>query len=194
LQNVVFIRPLEKPLLMQLCNLAACHALPLELFPQKAFYVQNNHPMVDIHSRLMDFRPQLADLAKVCRLEDIILGCIVAPVSEENRVRSLLENLAGGLAVRSTLNPVFPSVRFINITAAGISKGTAVAALLSHLGLKKAEVVAMGDADNDLSLFAAAGFKVAMANASPHLIGQADYVTAGVEQNGVSQAIQRIFG
>jgi hydroxymethylpyrimidine pyrophosphatase-like HAD family hydrolase len=141
----------------------------------------------------MGFKPQLADLSLISLQEEIILGCIVAPVDEESRVLALLSTLKADSSFRSTVNPVFPDVRFINITALNISKGSAVSALIAHLGLKKEQVVAIGDADNDLALFEAAGLKIAMANASPRLKNCADFVTGDVDHNGVAQAISNIF-
>ena len=48
------------------------------------------------------------------------------------------------------------------------------------LGYEKRDVIAFGDSNNDLPMFQAAGFKVAMGNGSEDLKSQADYVTGGL--------------
>lgn len=194
LKNVIFRRTIDKGLLLQLCELAASQGLPLELFSEKAFFVRENHPMVNIHAQLMDIQPQLADLKVICAQEEIILACIVVPLSEEKGTMELLNPISHKLSLKSTVNPVFPYVRFINLTEANVSKGTAVTTLINYLGLRQEEVVAMGDAYNDMPLFEAAGYKVAMANAPDRLKNKADLITSDVEHNGVAEAIGRIFG
>lgn len=49
---------------------------------------------------------------------------------------------------------------------ADASKGDALAAVLRHLAIDRAETLAIGDSDSDLPIFAAAGHAVAVANAT----------------------------
>ena len=53
------------------------------------------------------------------------------------------------------------------------------------LGYEKRDVIAFGDSNNDLPMFQAAGFKVAMGNGSEDLKSQADYVTGALEDGGI---------
>lgn len=73
----------------------------------------------------------------------------------------------------------------IEITAAGVSKGSALTALGALLGLPKARILSFGDSGNDLSM-AQASFFVAMGNASPEVRAAAHAVTAPVEEDGVA--------
>lgn len=52
-----------------------------------------------------------------------------------------------------------------------------------------AQVMAIGDNDNDVSMLEAAGFGVAMGNATPAALAAADYVTLPCLENGVAAAI-----
>ena len=58
------------------------------------------------------------------------------------------------------------------------------------LGYEKRDVIAFGDSNNDLPMFQAAGFKVAMRNGSKDLKSQADYVTGALEDGGIRQALE----
>ena len=58
------------------------------------------------------------------------------------------------------------------------------------LGYEKRDVIAFGDSNNDLPMFQAAGFKVAMGNGSEDLKSQADYVTGALEDGGIRQALE----
>ena len=61
--------------------------------------------------------------------------------------------------------PTFPEVTFNNILAPGTSKGMALEALAAYLGMSLAEVMAVGDGKNDISLLSTAGLGIAMGNA-----------------------------
>jgi hydroxymethylpyrimidine pyrophosphatase-like HAD family hydrolase len=76
---------------------------------------------------------------------------------------------------------------------AGVSKGNALQALASHLGISLGEVVAIGDGSNDRSLLAAAGLAIAMGNASDEIKAVADHVTLDVDHSGVAAAIGRFL-
>ena len=56
----------------------------------------------------------------------------------------------------------------------GVSKGDALRRLAAHLNVAQAEVMAIGDQDNDASMIAWAGVGVAMGNGSPGVKDVAD--------------------
>lgn len=73
-------------------------------------------------------------------------------------------------------------------------KGTALLALLEHLGLTPDEVICFGDELNDLSMFAVAGHRIAVENARPELKALATRVAPGVEEDGVAQVLEELLG
>jgi hypothetical protein len=73
----------------------------------------------------------------------------------------------------------------------GASKGDGLLRLLRHLNVDPAQVMAIGDAENDVEMLEYVGFGVAMANATDHLKSVADHVTASNDEDGVAVAIER---
>ncbi|MBN1179371.1 MAG: HAD hydrolase family protein [Anaerolineae bacterium] len=73
----------------------------------------------------------------------------------------------------------------------GASKGAGLLHLLQRVGMSPRNVVAIGDAENDLSLLQAAEVKVAVANAIKGLKEIADYVTPEPEAAGVARFVER---
>jgi Cof subfamily protein (haloacid dehalogenase superfamily) len=71
-----------------------------------------------------------------------------------------------------------------------VSKGAALAWLGSKLAIKKAEICAFGDFDNDLSLFEAAGLNVAVENATESVKHSASFLTLSNNQDGVAWFIE----
>jgi len=71
------------------------------------------------------------------------------------------------------------------------NKGSGLASLAEHLGLTAAEVMAIGDQANDLTMLEYADTAIAMGNAIPEVKAVATAVTATNREDGVAQAIQR---
>ena len=77
----------------------------------------------------------------------------------------------------------------LEFTAEGVSKATGLQFLTQHLGLSMAQVMAIGDSENDADMLREVGFGVAMGNAYPSVKELSDAVTADNESDGVAQAI-----
>ncbi len=72
---------------------------------------------------------------------------------------------------------------------AGVSKGAGVRHAIRELGLSFHDVLALGDAENDLDLFEACGWAGCPENAVPALRERADWVFAGHDGAGIARAI-----
>jgi hydroxymethylpyrimidine pyrophosphatase-like HAD family hydrolase len=81
----------------------------------------------------------------------------------------------------------------IEISAPGVTKGTGLARLAGQLGVAPADVLALGDMPNDLSMLRWAGHGVAMANAHPAVLKAADEITAGNSEDGLAVILERWF-
>ena len=78
----------------------------------------------------------------------------------------------------------------IEINAAGVDKGKGLVALGEYLGIRREEIMACGDGDNDVRMLCEAGFGVAMANAEEQVKAAADYITDTNDAEGVAKAIE----
>lgn len=72
---------------------------------------------------------------------------------------------------------------------AGVSKGAGVRQALRTLGLSFHDVLALGDAENDIDLFEASGWRACPSNAVPELAARADWVFPGDNGRAVAAAI-----
>ena len=82
----------------------------------------------------------------------------------------------------------------VMILPTGINKASGLEAALETLHLDAAEVVAVGDAENDHAFLEACGLRVAVANALPALKEHADHVTAAGHGAGVVELIGGLLG
>ena len=79
----------------------------------------------------------------------------------------------------------------IEINAAGVNKGAGLVELGKLLGIRREEIMACGDGDNDTVMLREAGFGVAMGNAEEETKDAADYITLTNEEEGVADAIEK---
>lgn len=88
------------------------------------------------------------------------------------------------------LELIYQEETSIEITAAGIDKGKGLRVLADHINIPISQVIAVGDSGNDRTMLAAAGFPIAVANASEEIKMMAQAVTGDNDHNGVGEAIR----
>lgn len=103
-------------------------------------------------------------------------------------VASAVHQLNIALEIRIILNK-----GSLMILPAGVDKKTGLEAALVELQLAPANVVGVGDAENDASMLAACGCGAAVANALPHIKRNADLVTASAHGAGVAELIEQLL-
>lgn len=127
---------------------------------------------------------RIRPLAHAAEVDKVFLGG--PDMGELRRVCDGLANAIGEpLAVCSS------GADNLEMTAPGVSKGSAVTWLAGRLGLALSEVMVVGDSLNDLSMFELDCFKVAMANAETEILDRASFVTASHQDDGVARAVER---
>ncbi|HJG22214.1 Cof-type HAD-IIB family hydrolase [Enterococcus durans] len=82
---------------------------------------------------------------------------------------------------------------WIDISNAGVHKGTTVKELQKLLGVTKEETMAFGDGLNDIELLNAATYSFAMGNAFEETKAAANFITRSNDEQGVLQTIQKII-
>ena len=73
-----------------------------------------------------------------------------------------------------------------------INKAHAIDVLLEHLGAKKEDTIAFGDAKIDIPMLEYCEIGVSMGNGGPEILAMADMVTDDVEHDGLSNAFQKL--
>ena len=79
---------------------------------------------------------------------------------------------------------------FLEFASPRVTKGSGMAFVADHLGLRRERTVAFGDGENDIELLEWAGYGVAVANAHERVIEIADFVCPSAAEEGVAQVIE----
>ncbi len=190
----VYVKPISEELVRQIVEFAHLNEINLDLYSATHYFVERETWATDIRREFFGLQPTIVDFTKLWPKERIIKGTLVVFSAEERaKADSFYRHFNSSLSFSRTGTPAYPGVDFINVLAYGASKGKALEALASYLGIPLTEVMAIGDGANDVSLLSKAGLAIAMDNASDELKAVADYVTLDVDHNGVTAAINKFL-
>ena len=82
---------------------------------------------------------------------------------------------------------------FLEITQNGIDKAASLARLATKLNIHQSEIIAVGNANNDLSMVKYAGLGVWVENVHPELRHHADVIVASNNNDGVAEVVERFI-
>lgn len=80
---------------------------------------------------------------------------------------------------------------FLELMPKGINKAAGIAMIADYLGVKPDEVMACGDANNDIPMLEYAGLGVAVANAGDAAKAAAQFVSKSNDEDGVAYAVEK---
>jgi 5-amino-6-(5-phospho-D-ribitylamino)uracil phosphatase len=89
--------------------------------------------------------------------------------------------------------PSGESLHILELFDVSATKWSAVSRLAMQWGIQPAQVAAIGDEINDVSMIRGAGVGIAMGNAVPEVLRQARYRTARNDEDGVAAAIDHLL-
>jgi Cof subfamily protein (haloacid dehalogenase superfamily) len=94
---------------------------------------------------------------------------------------------------KGRLEVVVSKSNYLEFTNIEATKGNALKFLAVKHGIKREEIIAIGDSYNDIHMLKYAGLGVAMGNASEVVKSQADYITYTNNDDGVAHAVERFI-
>lgn len=97
------------------------------------------------------------------------------------------------LILPSQLHVVQTAPFYLEVIPNAINKGRGIQEICRALNVKPSEVIAFGDAENDIPMLQTAGVGVAMGNAAEQVKAAADMVTASNNQDGIAAALELLL-
>ena len=82
---------------------------------------------------------------------------------------------------------------FLEIVPNGVDKATSLSILAKHLSIKQEEIIAVGNAGNDLTMIEYAGLGVWVDNVNPELRHLGDCIVASNNNHGVAEVVERFI-
>ncbi|MDP4239787.1 MAG: Cof-type HAD-IIB family hydrolase [Bacteroidota bacterium] len=96
-------------------------------------------------------------------------------------------------AERTDLSVSLSKPFFLEVMPHGIDKAASIDFLAKKLGIKQSEVIAVGNAGNDLTMVQYAGLGIWVDNVTPELRPEADFIVASNNNDGVAEVVERFI-
>jgi Cof subfamily protein (haloacid dehalogenase superfamily) len=190
----VYVQLLSKGVVRQAIKFAQLNDINIDLYSTTYYFIAQETWSSKVHHDFFSLQPILVDFDNIWQRERIIkLGLVATSPREAANAEKLYLRFKDSLHFSWVRTPAFPGVDFINVVAPGVSKGKALEALASHLGISLTEVIAIGDGANDISLLSLAGLGIAMGNAPAEVKTAADYTTLDIDRGGVAAAVNKFL-
>lgn len=159
------------------------------LFTEDHWLLRNPHGgYVELEVRTVQTQPVLVDSFDPFLERAVKLVGVSGDFDRLTRCEARAKRCLDGQTTVARSQPYY-----LDITPPGTDKGVAVGELMRRCGVDPAEVVTIGDMDNDVPMFRRSGFSIAMGNGSAAAQKAAQAVTAPNDQDGFADAVERLI-
>ena len=130
---------------------------------------------------------EVANLADDLNFDPIKILLSVMPEEIKTVQKQIADFLPKDLVVVQT------APFYLEVIPASINKGQGIRDICQVLKISPEEVIAFGDAENDIPMLRAAGMGVAMGNAADPVKAAADMVTLSNNDDGIAAALEKLL-
>lgn len=161
----------------------------LEIYTEHGYHVSSWDERAEAHWGLLEREP-IGVIEAAAQLDGATVPkatfTLYDPAARD-QVIAVIESV--GLLPGLAMSPRTPELLYINATHPEADKGRSMARAAGYLGVAMDDTVAIGDADNDLSMLAVAGTAIAMGQAPAHVRAAAHLVVPDVDADGAAVAL-----
>jgi Cof subfamily protein (haloacid dehalogenase superfamily) len=187
--QLIFSQHIEPDISREMIKLCKEHGIFSILFIDKEMYVNSINERAEFY--------EAHDGVKVTAVGDLEKFYISQPVGKmlmvgEYEELAKLKN-AAQQKFGEKLNVTFSLPYFLEAYSPLINKGIMLEKVAGYYGIKREEIIAMGDGENDIPMIEYAGLGIAMGNAVEHLKERADFITRTNAEDGVAFALERFI-
>ena len=182
--EVISCRPIPHDDVMKMIELSDRIGFPFMLVGEKDLTMYNNNEDSErIFRQLLNVQNLRTDnnIEPILRQRILQLSPVISKAEEEK----IMPYLKGCISGRWHPD-------FTDITAQDANKGNGLLDIIARQGISIDETMAFGDGGNDMSIIQKAGIGVAMGNAVEALKRRADFVTKGIDEDGVAYAMEEL--
>ncbi|MDR1126532.1 MAG: Cof-type HAD-IIB family hydrolase [Treponema sp.] len=189
-KNVIFETKMSVEAALTAFDLVSAEGFAVQLYKDDVMFVSKTNEFTIYDQKLTGLKQVVAEdfrdlVAKGCDKLLIPGDPLILPPLE-----SILNTYLGDEITLFTSKPYF-----LEILPPRTDKGVALAKIAAKLGIKREEVMAIGDSMNDVAMLKWAGTGVAMLNADERIKKIADLVSEKTnDDDGVADVIEKLLG
>ena len=188
-RQTLFSLPVEAEPARQLCAMCEDMGLHIQAYMGDDYFFAEDNAYSELYAAAIN----LAGRATGVKLSEYIMGdCVkLLIVSEPERlvaVRAELDAAFGSIMSISTSRP-----NYLEFTHTEANKGNALRRLAPMLGVRREEIAAFGDGQNDLGMLTWAGLGFAPANARPEVLRAAPHTMPSNDEDGLARTLESLM-
>lgn len=180
----IYHRPIELPLAKEVLSFLKPKGLHINVYLNDILCMENITEQGKNYSAMI--RVPIHQISFPEDIKEAVTKIVIIAEKEElDLVEKELQDRFG-----DTISNIRSKPYFVEIAHPLATKGNALKQLAEFLGIKREEVIAIGDSMNDFDMIEYAGCGVAMANGIDAIKNIADYITTTNEDDGVAEVIE----
>lgn len=186
--EVVDAHPIVTADALAVLDVAAKRNLPVSWFGAATWTVGEGDSMAQQEADIVGVTPAwVPDLRAIAHAQHAHKVTVMAPAGREGELAAVAAELPAGL--RGAIS----RADYLEITDRSVSKASALAAVLRHLGLEPSQLAAAGDGANDEEMLRLAGHSMAMGHAPASLRSLATWILPTNAEDGLAAGLDRLF-
>lgn len=156
---------------------------------------ENNKTHISIVENMYEYVKQLDEerflKITVCDENNSIFNAIIRKLRQIEGIEVLDVSHMSRKMIRQGTEEIPIEYYYTEISLADVDKWNAIEFLQEKLGIKKEEIIAIGDNMNDKKMIEEATLGIAMEGSTPIVTGVANYITKGNNEDGVAKALEK---
>ncbi|WP_155287249.1 Cof-type HAD-IIB family hydrolase [Lacticaseibacillus zhaodongensis] len=187
--TTLFEQPLAAGSARRIYQLIHAHglAISVNIHAGTHWYVARPDKWSEQEAAIVGFTPETTDLTALLNSERKIHKILCMGDPQAIDVLDAALKTVPDLHIATSRS----KLTYLEITAAGVSKSSALLHLADLLNIPIAATMAIGDGENDLPMMETAGLGVAMGNALPRVRAEIGTMVADSDHAGVAEALQK---
>lgn len=183
--SILFEQSLTKEEIHRLYDFSVAHKVHIITYLNGKIISETDSPYIDIEKQITGM-----PFEKVTNFKDAVTtSAIKCILLEEPKYLKHVEALLKAEMPDKSVATSKPY--FLEVTHHGIDKAESLKRLAAKLNIRQEEIIAVGNAGNDLSMVEYAGLGVWVDNVTPELRDRADVIVASNNNNGVAEVVER---
>ena len=127
----------------------------------------------------------------ICDSTESVFNSIMKKFNEIPSVETLDVSHMSRKVIKKGTTEIPIEYYYTEISMENVDKWNAIEFLINKLGIKKEEVIAIGDNMNDKKMIEEAGLGITMQSSAPAVTEVADYITSDNNNEGVARALEK---
>lgn len=184
-RRVVSHTPISYEVAQEVLDFSESEGLHIQYFWDDRFFATKRTSWMELYENRTRLRGEIIPSLREFSPER--LPTKIQLITDPERVRRLVAELSDRFAGRLYVTSTLPE--YVEMMNPSVSKGEGLRVVGNLLGISPDRMLVFGDAPNDETMFALAGYSVAMGNARPEVREKAHFVAKSNREDGVAHAL-----